>query len=377
MAKGGRVRTPGSIISGIGHLLLIIWLIVGWQLSHDPLDFEVTSVTVVSGEEFAALQAANIPDVAADTPPALSEPRIEEATPEVSAETDAAPEVAPPSEVTPPAEETPPAPLPEALPVTDVAEAPDQPVAQPEAVAVPDLPVSPRPQPRPADRVAPTPVAPPPPDANISDEVTEAAEPDQPAEAEVVEEPSEATSPEEAASEIVTEAETPSSAPLTSTRPQSRPSRPATPPTEATAEEPQPETDDATAAAVAAALASATSTPAPSGQSGPPMTGAETESFRIAVSQCWNVDVGSLSTGVTITVGFSLGTDGRVAGDVRLVDGSGGDQGAIDTAFGAARRAILRCQNFGGRIGYPLPIEKYDQWRDVEMTFDPSGMRLR
>lgn len=371
------MRTPGSIISGVSHLLLILWLIIGWELSHDPLDFQVTSVTVVSGDEFAQIVAASTPDVTTDTPPALAEPVIDEAAPPITAEADVAPDVAPPAEVTPPADETPPPPLPETSPVAEVAPAPDQPLSLPEAAAAPDLPPSPRPQPRPSDRVAPTPVAPPPPDANISDVVTEAAEPDQPAEAEVVEQPSDAASPEAAATEIVTEAETPSGAPLTSSRPQSRPSRPAaaaTPPAEAVA---ATEPDDATAAAVAAAVAAAASTPAPSGQSGPPMTGAETESFRIAVSQCWNVDVGSLSTGVTITVAFSLGTDGRVVGDVRLTDGSGGDQAAINTAFGAARRAILRCQSFGGRTGYVLPIDKYDQWRDVEMTFDPSGMRLR
>ena len=39
----------------------------------------------------------------------------------------------------------------------------------------------------------------------------------------------------------------------------------------------------------------------------------------------------------------------------------------------AARRAILRCQSGG----YQLPADKYEQWKDVVITFDPSGMRLR
>ena len=38
-----------------------------------------------------------------------------------------------------------------------------------------------------------------------------------------------------------------------------------------------------------------------------------------------------------------------------------------------ARRAILRCQ----RGGFPLPVEKYAQWQQIEMTFNPEGMRLR
>ncbi|MDO7707324.1 MAG: energy transducer TonB, partial [Loktanella sp.] len=47
--------------------------------------------------------------------------------------------------------------------------------------------------------------------------------------------------------------------------------------------------------------------------------------------------------------------------------------GSTEIAFQAARRAILRCQSGG----YQLPADKYDQWKEVEITFDPSGMRLR
>ena len=39
----------------------------------------------------------------------------------------------------------------------------------------------------------------------------------------------------------------------------------------------------------------------------------------------------------------------------------------------AARRAIIRC----GASGYNLPVEKYDQWRDIEMTFNPERMRIK
>ena len=42
-------------------------------------------------------------------------------------------------------------------------------------------------------------------------------------------------------------------------------------------------------------------------------------------------------------------------------------------AFEAARRAIIRC----GSRGFPLPAEKYDQWREVEMVFNPEGMRMK
>ena len=103
------------------------------------------------------------------------------------------------------------------------------------------------------------------------------------------------------------------------------------------------------------------------------MTGSERDAFRVAVSSCWNVDVGSEAANVTVTVGFELGRDGKVQGDVRQIGGSGGSDAAISTAYNAARRAILRCQ----REGFQLPADKYDQWQSVEMTFDPNGMRLR
>ncbi|MBR2655500.1 MAG: energy transducer TonB, partial [Loktanella sp.] len=262
--------------------------------------------------------------------------------------------------------------------------------------AAPDLAPSPDPTPAPADRIASTPTAPPPPDAQISDTAREAVVPDQSAPAEVAVPEQQATAPEQTATEIVIADETPRGAVETSLRPVSRPARPVPPapepeqqtaaapePTPAPTPEPAPtpapepaptpppapDTSDAVADALAAAVAGSS---APAVQAGPPMTGSERDSFRIAVNSCWNVDPGSVAARVTVEVGFNLTREGRVDGEPRLLSSSG-DQSATSTAFEAARRAILRCQ--GG--GYQLPADKYDQWREVVITFDPSGMRLR
>lgn len=371
---GNNMQTPGTYISAIGHVGLIGWLILGWGLSSDPLDFEVAQVSVVSGEEYAALVAATTPNPStaepvepvspiADEPPA---PPVEEIPPQVQP----TPE---PSE--PPVEEAPP-PEPPAPPVapdevTDVA--PAQPT--PPAVAEPDIAIDQRPQPRPSVRVAPTPVAPPPADAQVADVVQEAVVPDEAATAEVVEPAIEATAPEEAASEIVIADETPSGAVTTSLRPQTRPNRPApvaapqTPEATTTASSTNAE-DAAVAAALADALATTSGSNVPAG---PPMTGSEKEGFRVAVNACWNVDPGSQAARVTLTVGFRLTQAGKVDGDVQQLSATGGDASATNIAFQAARRAILRC----GASGYDLPADKYDQWRDVEIKFDPSGMRMR
>jgi hypothetical protein len=106
---------------------------------------------------------------------------------------------------------------------------------------------------------------------------------------------------------------------------------------------------------------------------GPPMTDAEWDAFHVAVQQCWVVDPGSQAGRVSVTVAFQLGRDGRVAGDVELLSHTADSGDAAGSAYESARRAILRCQ--GG--GFPLPAEKYEQWRTVEMAFDPTQMMIR
>lgn len=360
------MRSAGTYISGIGHIGLIGWLISGWGFSSEPLPFEVAEVSVVSSEEFAVMVAATTPQPDAANPTAPAQPQIEDAPAPIEPET--APQVVPtPEPAVQPDAETPPPAAPEPpAPPSDVADVAPEPPAPPAVEAAPDVIESPRPQPRPAPRVAPVAVAPPAPEADVADIVRDAVVPDDSAAAEVVEPAQTPTAPEEAATEIVIEDATPSGAVTTSARPKTRPNRPAP----ATPSETTSASDDA---AVAAALAAALAATAPDLPAGPPLTGSETEGFRVAVNRCWNVDPGSQAARVTVTVAFNLDQAGRVQGDVRQVAVDGGTSGSQSIAFEAARRAILRC----GASGYDLPADKYDQWREVEITFDPSGMRLR
>ncbi len=369
----------GTVISGGGHVALITFLVLGWGFDADPLDFEVTEVSVITGEEFQALTSRPEPveapvEPAAPAPPpveAPAPPPVEEAPPPPTEAPVPPPVEQPPVEEPPQVEETlalPPPPDPVVEPVPQL-------VAPVPPAGAPDLAASPRPQPRPAPRVAPDAAPPPPPEAEISDSVQEAAVPDAPTEEVTEDLAQEATALEAAAPEIVTEAEEPSGgAPDTSIRPPARPVRPTAPQTDAT--ETAASSDNATADPVADVIADVVAdsgnveTSAPVG---PPLSGSEREGFRVAVQRCWNVDLGSTSSSVTVTVAFGLTREGRVDGDVRLVGAEGGDNAAQTAAYQAARRAVLRCQS----DGYPLPVEKYDQWKEVEMTFDPSGMRLR
>lgn len=376
MVLTDKMQTPGMYISAVGHVGLIGWLLLGWGMQSQPLPMEVMDVSVMSGEAFEQMLAARTP-VPGDAPPtAPVQPQIAETPPPV---VETPPEPAPPPEpVDPPVVETPPTPAPEIPPADVTDDAPVAPVPPAMPVPAPDLPPSDDPTQAPANRVASTPVAPPPPDAQISDIAREAVMPDETATAEVAVPEQQATAPEQTATEIVIADERPRGAVETSLRPIARPARPAPP---AVAAEPQtatepapapapvPDTSDAVADALAAAVAASA---APAVQAGPPMTGTERDSFRIAVNSCWNVDPGSVAARVIIEVGFTLTREGQVEGEPRLLS-SDGDQSATSTAFEAARRAILRCQ----RGGYQLPADKYDQWREVVITFDPSGMRLR
>ena len=62
-----------------------------------------------------------------------------------------------------------------------------------------------------------------------------------------------------------------------------------------------------------------------------------------------------------------------MAASIEMLSASGGSAAAARQAFEAARRAIIRC----GASGYDLPTEKYDRWRNIEMTFNPEKMRIR
>ncbi|SFS21967.1 energy transducer TonB [Yoonia litorea] len=367
------MATPGTFISTAGHIGLIGWLIVGWGMNAEPLRIETMDVSVISGEEFDQMRAARTPVPGANPPDAPVIPAINPAPPEAPAPEPPS-EVAPvPEPVTPPESETPPPPPPQPV-ETDVADdLPATPVTPEAPPPLPDLPQSDTPTPPRAPTVASQITAPPPPDATVDDVVRDAVVPDETSSADVRADEQEATAPEETTTQIVID----DLAPSTSVRPMTRPNRPTPPRENATAVAETPDPDPAPVADdVAAALEQALETTQPSAPAvpaGPPMTGAERDSFRIAVNRCWNVDPGSVAARVTVEVGFSLERDGTVrGGDVRLLS-SDGDASATQTAFEAARRAILRCQSGG----YDLPAEKYDQWQDVVITFDPSGMRLR
>ena len=93
------------------------------------------------------------------------------------------------------------------------------------------------------------------------------------------------------------------------------------------------------------------------------------------MQRCWNV--GSLSSealATTVVVSVPMFENGKPdTGGIRMLNHSGGSAAAAQQAYEAARRAIIRC----GNDGFNLPPEKFEQWRDIEMTFNPERMRIK
>jgi hypothetical protein len=377
----------GTIISGAGHAGLIFWALVGgfFNTPDDAPAVAVTSVSLLSTREFEELAAAapGKPDVPAMIDqPEPAEPMLDpassprpEAKPVVPDTPEPQPEPAP--------EDSPDVSQIEPLPVPEQVEAPEPlaPLAEIEQpLLVPDTGEA---RPQDAPRVAPVPAEAPEPDAEVAEMPTPSVSPDALPEAEVVEEDRPEAAPEAATTQIITEAvetvDKPTLAPTSSARPRSKP--PAR-----TAEAPVAPAEDVAAAqaaedSIAAAVAAAMSEPDAGGtegtieNAGPPMTDGEKDALRVAVQACWNV--GSLSSDAlmtTVTVAVSVAQTGVPdAASIRMISFSGGTEASARQAYEAARRAIIRC----GATGFNLPPEKYEQWREIEMEFNPERMRIK
>ena len=101
-----------------------------------------------------------------------------------------------------------------------------------------------------------------------------------------------------------------------------------------------------------------------------PLTETETGNLQAAIQTCWLRDPGSLAEDVKLTIFMSLDRNGRVnPNSIKVVEISGGDEGAQEVAFRRAKIAIISC----GKNGYKLPPNKYERWREIEVVFDPTN----
>lgn len=97
------------------------------------------------------------------------------------------------------------------------------------------------------------------------------------------------------------------------------------------------------------------------------MTQTELDALRARLAQCWNPPIGwSDPSEVRVVLMLNLNADGSMSGPPQVVEAPGGRY--AQTAPESAVRAVRRC------APYNLPAEKYDAWKQVKVTFDPTDM---
>ncbi len=376
----------GAKISAIGHGTLIALAVFGlpWFGPAEREPIRVTEVSFVSEAEFAAAQAAAPAEVAREETAPAAPPRPRPAPqPEPAKEEAAEPEAAEPEAA--PAEATEPEP--------QVAT-----IAPPSAATPPRV--------RPTPRIAPDPTPAPPQDVRPAETPKPAPTPDPTATARLEEPPA---APEEASPEPATEPAPPVPLALeTSARPRHRPEeevtqaeavlaavrqeaerqpKPETPkPPAPKPEKPKPEkpktaavtpdkpktTGTAARPAPAAPPSQTTSTAAATSLPvGPPMTSGEKNGLKLAVQKCWNVPAGLRDANtLKVTLAAELAADGSVVNSsIRLIEPSPAPDGRYQQAYEAGRRALIRCSPYSD-----LPRDKFAQWRNIEVVFNPEGM---
>ncbi len=225
-------------------------------------------------------------------------------------------------------------------------------------------------------------------DQPTSDAPTEATSEEPTETPEVVQEPTEETSPEESGDILRTEATEEQDEGAGNDRIAEAEVAPQPPDAQRAAEEPADTSETASAepseaaedpladlldeaAGAETAEAGGSDVVAPTG---PPLSAGEIGDVRSAIGNKWNL--GNVSTDAmrtTVVVRVTFDQSGK-PGNIELIESDGPTQQATDTAFSAARRAIIRAYQEGG---IPLPPDKYETWKVLEFVFDPNGMRLR
>jgi len=107
-------------------------------------------------------------------------------------------------------------------------------------------------------------------------------------------------------------------------------------------------------------------------RSDPRAAAAIAAAIRAQVTPCWNLPVGAATAGkVTTLLRLDINRDGSIAGRPAIVGQTGVTAANADFARAVAetaRRAVLRCAPL------KLPADQYDQWKAVEINFDPTNL---
>jgi colicin import membrane protein len=93
----------------------------------------------------------------------------------------------------------------------------------------------------------------------------------------------------------------------------------------------------------------------------------EIDALRARLRQCWSPPVGAADARLVVIYRVLFRRDGSIEGAPSLVQAPASEQGPVLAE--SARRALLQCQPYT-----MLKPEHYDQWKDIQITFDPRDM---
>ena len=93
-----------------------------------------------------------------------------------------------------------------------------------------------------------------------------------------------------------------------------------------------------------------------------------TAALRARISNCWSPPPGiDVNSKLYVVLRVLFKTDGSMSQAPVLVEGSASPLGPALAE--SAKRALLLCQPFT-----MLKLEHYDQWKDIELKFDPHEL---
>lgn len=108
---------------------------------------------------------------------------------------------------------------------------------------------------------------------------------------------------------------------------------------------------------------------------GLPMSISEKDAIRSQFAKCWNVPAGALdAANLAVTLRIQVAEDGSVL-KVELTSSGRSRYNSGDSFFRAAADSAMRAVHECSPL-QNLPADKYDTWRDMELTFDPKDMLM-
>lgn len=102
-----------------------------------------------------------------------------------------------------------------------------------------------------------------------------------------------------------------------------------------------------------------------------PLTMSELDAFKVQMAKCWTVPAGAAGAEkLVVKIKVYLSPDGSLAQPPELMDRTKLITGGATyrAAADAALRAVRLCQPF------KMPADKYNSWREIDLTFDPRQM---